>query len=328
MRKWNTKEDLIFLHQVLGLLHDKKRLEPAALHASTPLDLTGLQFPTVTECRSLGLPDGTTRVVGQQKFSDATILDVDFSRARLDFSVWDNCDFERIIFDRARLQNIRFFGCRFIDCTFRSTDLKNSSFSVGRNGSETQVISTRFEKSDFRGASCNNPIFRLTTFHNCRLDGFVFDSAMSDRVVFAGDYHELTFRGLPGELERNRLQIDLSEARLKWLNADDGIDLRLVKLPNDESCFILADRIRAIPYLVTKLRQTNSTASQQIAKSLTTLYSDESMCPLSDDQETLFLSKAMIADFAETTDARMIDNLFHLIRQLAVQGGFVISDAL
>lgn len=324
MRKWNTQDDLLFLQQVVNQLHEKKVLDPVALHLPAPLDLCGLQFPTVTEHQALGLPKGTTRVVGQQSFSDAKISDVDFSQARLDFSIWENCNFERVRFDRTRLQNVRFFGCRFVECTFRSADLKHASFSIGQHGSETEVTSTLFEKADLRGASCSNPVFRSTTFRNCRLGSFVFESAVLDQVVFAGEYEELTFRGLAGDVNRNRLMIDLSNAKVMWLHADYGIDLRPVVLPDDGSCLILSDRSRAVPDIAASLREDKQGESRRVAKMLIGLYSDESLCPLKHDQETLLLSKAMIADFAETTDMAVVDALFALIQGLARKGGFLV----
>lgn len=325
MRQWNTRDDLLFLQQVVNQLQDKKVLDPASLHLPAPLDLRGLLFPTVTEHQVLGLPKGTSRVVGQQSFSDANVGDVDFSQARLDFSIWENCSFERVCFDRTRLQNVRFFGCRFVECTFRSADLRNASFSIGRHGSETEVTSTLFEKADLRGASCSNPVFRSTTFENCRLDGFVFESAVLDQVVFTGEYEELTFRGLAGDVNRNRLMIDLSNAKVMWLHADYGIDLRPVVLPDDGSCLMISDRIRAVPYIAASLGEDQRTESRLVAKMLIGLYSDESMCPLKQDQETLLLSKAMIADFAETTDMGVVDALFGLIRDLARKGGFLVA---
>ena len=129
------------------------------------------------------------------------------------------------------------------------SETEGASFSVGRNGRETEIIGAIFEKADFRGVSCHNPVLRSTSFINCQLDGFVFDGPLCEGVSIAGKYNELTIRGTPGEPARNGLRMDLSKASIVWLNADYGVDLTPAILPADGSCFVVKDRLRAVSRL-------------------------------------------------------------------------------
>lgn len=325
MRNWNSADDLMFLRKVFELLEGNRVLEPKAFGDTARLDLRGLTFPTVTQLEIQGRPSSVVRrVAGRLQFEEATLCDVDLSKARLDFSVWNHCVFERVCFDRASLQQCRFFGCRFVNCSFCAATLRDASFSIGRGGLETEFVGTVFDNADFRGATCSNPILRSTSFLNCKLRGFVFDGALCDNVIFEGEYKELTFRGLPGDSLRNRLCVDLSRARLMWLNADFGIDLEPVALPSDDSCFIIRDRIRTISLLCSDLQQEAGPA-RKIANVLRALYSDRALSPLDRNQDSLLISRAMLADFAETEDPGTVGTPFDLMRNLCQSEGVLVK---
>jgi uncharacterized protein YjbI with pentapeptide repeats len=324
MRKWDTPDDLALLHRVLTTLREQRVLEPGRLGLPDPLDLRGLSVPTVELCKQIGLATMiVSSVTGRQEFSDAALRRIDFSRARLDFSVWNNCCFEHVRFDNAKLQNVRFFGCRFVDCSFRSTSLRDASFSVGRNGTETEIIRTVFEKADFKGASCHNPVLRSTSFLNCKLDGFVFDSALCDSVDIAGEYDELTFRGMPGEPDRNRLRVDLSNASVTWLHADYGVDLAAMTPPADSSCIVITERLRAINVLNARLSQEAGDTGKEVARLLMAIYSDRSMSPMEPSQTTFAITHGQIRSFLETDDEAVTKPVFEKIRSIADQEGFL-----
>lgn len=322
MRTWKTCEDLELLDRFLSTLRETKRLEPGGTIAGDPVNLQGLVFPTVTMCKELELSTVVaSRISGSQKFYDVTLKRVDFSEARLDFSVWNDCRFEEVCFDRAKLCNVRFFGCTFGNCTFRSTLLSDASFSVGRIGAETEISDTVFESARFGGASCHNLVLRNCRFVRCKFGSFVFESPLCDHVEFVGRYKQLTFRGMPRDPERNRLRIDLTKTWLCWLNANHGLDLSWVRVPADGSCMVIADRLKAVEVLAEQLDVQGSEAAKKVATLLRKLYTDRSISPLSQDQTTFLLSRAMIEDFAG--DAEQGAELFEKIRSIAEEEGFL-----
>jgi uncharacterized protein YjbI with pentapeptide repeats len=326
MRNWDTADKLAFLTDAIVMLKNGGTLEPSTAGGMAPVDLRGMAFPTVMQCKQFELPSAVVvRVAGRQEFNDAKLRDVDLSNSRLDFSVWNHCQFKNVCFDASWLNQVRFFGCHFFDCSMRGTDLRDASFSVGRSGAETDIISTVFERADFRGASCSNPVIRNTSFLNCRLDGFAFDGALCDGVTFAGRYKELTFRGYPKDTERNRLRIDLLKADVMWINADFGVDLRNIILPEDGTCLIIEDRLRAVERLSSLLPSAAGKVGGLVATVLKGLFSDRAISPLDAAQDTFCLSKAMVADFAETNDPSVVDALFEQIRAIARSQGFLAA---
>lgn len=322
MRSWETPEDMEFLGRAVAVLEAGGVLAPESLGSPSPLDMRGLAFPTVSQCKITDLPAAVVdRISGRLEFSNASLRDVDLANARLSFSVWNNCAFERVCFDTAILNQVRFFGCRLVNCTFRSADLRDASFSVGRNGTETEIADTIFDGADFRGASCNNPVFRSTHFVNCKLDGFVFDGALYDDVGFTGEFRELTFRGMPNDGERNRLRINLSHAAIMWLNVDFGLDLQHVILPSDVSCLIVKGRLRAIDCLCSRLPSEAGKYGSLVAYVLKELFSDRAISALDPSQDMILISKAMIADFAETDSTDIVNSLFNLVRSIVQSEG-------
>jgi len=324
MRNWEKPEELDFLRRVIEVLQEGGLLAPEALGLPRPLDLRGLAFPNVVRSKIADLAMSVVnKVAGGLEFRNATLRDSDLTNAQLSFSVWRNCTFERVHFDKAVLNHVRFSGCRLCNCSFRATDLRDASFSVDSNGAETEIIKTTFERANFRGASCNNPVFRSTSFVNCKLDGFVFNGALCDNLGFTGKVNELTFHGMPNDHERNRLRINLSHATIAWLNVDYGVDLEQVILPLDGSCMIIKSRLRAIDHLCSRLPKETGKYGSRVSKVLEALFSNRAMSPLEPSQDMILISKGMIADFAETNSMEVVDTLFDLVRSIAKSQGFL-----
>jgi uncharacterized protein YjbI with pentapeptide repeats len=324
MRTWKTPQDLELVETLVTNLREHKHLRPGGPVGGDPVDLRGLAFPTVTMCEQLGLHTLiATRISGSQKFDDVMLMRVDLSEAMLEFSVWNNCRFEEVTFDDASLRHARFFGCVFERCSFRSTALSHASLSVGRNGTETQVRNSSFDRAVLDGASCHNPVFMNVRFDRCKLGSFVFDSPLLDQVEFVGAYKSLSLRGMPKERERNRAKIDLAKARICWLNADDGLDLTWVKLPADGSCMLITDRVRAVKLLADRLDAEGSAAGAKVGHMLLKLYSDKGISPLSADQTMFVLSRGMVADFAEESDPPRAAEIFEKVRRIAEEAGFL-----
>lgn len=288
------------LDEMLRCLKEAGRVQPGGDLPGNPVDLRGLAFPTVSYCRELRLEQVIVdRVCGRQEVSGASFTHVDLSSSVLDHSTWNDCAFENVLFDCASLRNVRFFGCRFTRCSFTRTDLSDASISVGPNGEESQLLGCRFDRCDLRGASCHRPVLVDTALSNCRLGDFVFDEGGISNMTIRGTYDELAFRGSRGEPERNRLVIDLADAKVGWLNVDYGVDLSAVKLPSDGSCVVLTDRLRACEALLRMAERSGSPARSEALQLLGTVFSDESPSPLDPSQAMFCVSVAMLQELGQ-----------------------------
>lgn len=320
-----TPDRMQLFGRALAVLLEGGVLAPESIGLQGPLDLRGIAFPTVSQTK---VANSTTNVInrisGRLEFTNATLRDIDLNNARISFSVWRDCTFERVDFGLADMNHVRFFGCRFCNCTFSRTDLRNASFSVGRNGLDTEISATCFDQVDFRNASCSNPVLRLTRFRNCKLDGFVFDGALCEHVAFIGKYPELTFRGVPNDRDRNLLGIDLSHADITWLNADRGLNLQAVIPPLDGSCLIIKERVRAIDCICERLSREAGAHGSLVSAVLVGLFSNRALSPLDACQDMVLISKSMISDFAETTSTQIVNSIFDYVRAIAQSEGFLV----
>jgi uncharacterized protein YjbI with pentapeptide repeats len=325
MQRSNDNDILESWCKALKILRSGGLLCPSSLNLPTPLNLSGLQVSTLkSHMRADRNSADFEQASVSLEFRGARLRNVDFSEAQLSSSEWLDCTFESVCFDRAALCQSRFFGCQFNSCTFTSANLQNCSFSMGHKGAETSLVASTFDRTDFRGASCSRPVFRSILFRNCALDDFVFDGALCDKVVFLGNFGELTFRGLPKDGERNQLRIDLSQASVTWLNADYGIDLRPVILPLDGSCLVLTNRLRTIETLCVRLPLEAGETGKKVAGALKALFSENSISALESAQDSVLVSKAMIADFADTEDTHVVAAIFDRIRSIAKSDGALV----
>jgi len=282
---------------VLRCLNEDRLIEPGHTIPGDPVDLRGLEFPTVSHCRHLDLDDTVVnRVCGKQKVYDASLIRVDFSNAVLDHSVWNDCVFTEVLFSDVSLRNVRFFGCRFERCVFRNTNLSDASMSIGRNGKETELLGCRMELCNLRGASCHRLVVADTVLSDCELSDFVFNEAAFSHVVIRGAYDGLTFRGARGEPERNALNVDLSLAEVGWLNVDYGMDLRSTKFRDDGSCLVASNRRQACEAILELARQPGTATRHEAMRLLGAVFSDDSPSPLDPSQTMFYVSIAMLRE--------------------------------
>lgn len=324
MRTWKTADDLLLLKRILQILLSGECLQPGGPVGGDPVDLQGLTFPDSMLCTQLDLPTlRVSRVFGHLEFTATSLRRVDLAKAKLDHSVWIKCAFHEVHFNHARLLGVRFFGCNFVDCTFASTTLRDTSFSVAQDGAETTLKRCTFTKADFRGASNYNPVFQDVQFIDCKLDGFVFNQPLCEGVEFYGKYKELTFKGMPGANERNRLGVNLRNAQIVWLHANHGLDLSLVTLPADGSCFVVGNRKLAIERMCDRLL-TEMPVAKMLAKILHSIFSDRSISPLSADQETLLVSQGMMSAIDDSLSDQQMAEAYQILRHTAQDEGFLL----
>jgi uncharacterized protein YjbI with pentapeptide repeats len=321
-REQISQSQIQLLDRFLKTARDKKVIEPGGILEGNPVCLRGLAFPTVEECALLGIPEiDAKRLVGQQRIEGALLRKVDFSLAKLDFSVWSKCVFREVVFSRTSLQNCRFFGCEFTECSFQATDFSNCSFGIETDGSESSFQGCLFERALLRGVSWCRPSFTEVTFIGCRITKSEFDEPSFRASCFVGNYRELTFRGSPQKSERNLLDIDLTGAEVVWLHANHGVDLTGLRLSPHGTSLVIRNRDIAVPVLTRRLAAERKEA-QAIAYMLDNIFTNKSISPLSPCQQTVFISAKLIQELDENLTKDQAVSLLQAIRKIAVEEGF------
>jgi uncharacterized protein YjbI with pentapeptide repeats len=309
-QSWESSEKLLLIDRLLSALREGSRtVEPGGSIPGDPVQLQGLEFPTVTLCQQLALPNVVvSRISGRQKIEQATLRRVDLSNANIAFSVWSECVFQSVRFDGASLANGRFLGCTFEDCTFAGTRLADSGITVSTQGKESSFARCCFEKTNLSSATIMKATFSEIEFKSCSMSGVRFDECRLDKVKFTGSYPEVTLRGASGDPSRNKVQIDLSDAKVVYLDADDGVDLSGVIPPKDGSLLLFRDRLRTMGTIFARLGS-EIPAARKIADHLSSTFSPSGISPMSADQSTYAVSMKRIAKL----DKELPEELVHQI---------------
>jgi len=137
----------------------------------------------------------------------------------------------------------------------------------------------------------------------------------------------LNVRGTPGESERNRFSVDLSDAQITWLNADYGVDLAAAILPSDGSCMVVTDRIRAVEVMGDRLRSSAGVVGRRVADAMTALYSADAISPLEASQTTVFISVGMVEKMSRGSDRQDAETVFGLMRGVAEEEGVLSANS-
>lgn len=185
-------------------------------------------------------------------FNDIVLQDVDLSYSKLDFSIWENCEFDNVTFTESSLKNIKLVGCQFKNTVFENSNLMNSllgGYDGLHPGSFYKVV---FFRTNLKKTFYSFPKFEYCEFNYCDLKEVDFDGSRFINCSFKGKLDSVFFRGHPKYLQDNlklklkenetynpMKNINFSQAELFGVSFSDCIDLSSCEFPNsDEYLFI------------------------------------------------------------------------------------------
>lgn len=318
--RWSTSEGIQRVAKVVHCLNVEKTL-PRHDFSQEPVDLAGLHFPTVTLCEALALQGVTVQqVIGARPFSKVTMQNVTLRSSDLSYSTWSDSLFEHVDFSKATLDQVRFHGCEFVSCTFSRSTLTNVAFAPGPTGKLTQIRDCSFERADLRGSSWANVAVTDCAIANCYVDGVEFEEPLWRGVKLVGRYDELTYRG--DGRRGAALGLDLRLADVCWLNADNGIDLSEIRLSHDSDAVVLKSRKVSVHQVCDWIVEAVP-STRKLVGLLGVMFTERSPSPLSDLQDTYFLSACMFRQLDETLSSVAARRAMDAIRVQAKRSGFL-----
>jgi hypothetical protein len=159
---------------------------------------------------------------------EASISGLDLSGAQLESLRMFSSTVSDCVFDDARCQDWRLWGCQVRDSRFLGTDLRGSALGSWWDGRGNAYQRVDFSQADLRGISCSAATFVDCDFTGARLEKIDFQSSSFIRVKFAGELKEVIFwdHGFEiGKPDPNPMQeVDFTNARLK------GVEFRRLNL--------------------------------------------------------------------------------------------------
>lgn len=157
---------------------------------------------------------------GITSIEDAIWRSIDFSFSRLPGLRFLRCHIDDCVFDHCQMRDLRVWGTKFSNVSFRSADLRDGSLGGVDRGERTSFRNADFTAADLRDIGCNAAEFVGCDFSHAKLDKVDFQSSTFTDCIFEGELREVLFyrRGFEGEQfpPNEMTRVDLRGAKLRW----------------------------------------------------------------------------------------------------------------
>jgi uncharacterized protein YjbI with pentapeptide repeats len=230
VKRWHTDEGKARAKRVLDAL--AVGLLPADLGwgmIKGRLDLRGLPAPLPKRSNRREIDGRFVEELSESlTIRGASLSNLDWSGAQLESLRMFDSTVSDCVFDTARCQDWRLWGCRFRDSRFVGTDLRDSALGPWWNGRGNVYECVNFSRADLRRISCLAATFIDCDFTDAKLEKIDFQSSSFIGVTFAGKLREVIFwdHGFrTGKPDPNPMQeVDFTNAQL------EGVEFRRLNL--------------------------------------------------------------------------------------------------
>lgn len=188
------------------------------------------------------------RVISKKKFEH-----LDFSFIDIVNTEWRNCSFLKCGFDSIVFKRNVFINCRFIDVVFSGCIFTDCQMAVN-SGKQSGI----FENVQFDNCQITRTDFNFPLIKNCRFLNNIytetdFDGSRFYHSSFEGEMDTVEFRGYsvlanaggifsrvePRKFKNPMEQVDFSQARFRYVNFSNGINLSACRFPDDGHGFLI-----------------------------------------------------------------------------------------
>lgn len=167
-------------------------------------DLTNISVPKPKIINEVDYNSFPTTISKEKfRFKDIELTDTDLSFSKLDYSIWENCTFNNVLFHSVSGKNVILIGCTFNNVIFENTNMMNSLLGgqVGiSSGNFNRVI---FLKTNLRKTYYANPKFKDCEFIDCNLKEVDFNGSRFFNCTFEGELDSVFFHGYPEYLQED-----------------------------------------------------------------------------------------------------------------------------
>ena len=238
------------MEDILKHLQQTKSLDGLSLKKKdNKWDLTNISIPEAKIADQFVYKNYSVKVPQELfHFNEVLLLDVDLSHSKLDFSVWENCTFDNVVFNKASLKNVKWIGCQFKNVVFENANLMDSllgGYDRLNSGNFYKVV---FLKTNLRRTYYAFPKFEYCEFNYCDLKEVNFNGSRFFYCSFKGKLDSVFFCGYPQDLPDDILlklkenevfnpmnSVDFSQANLFGVSFSNYIDLSRCIFPNSDN---------------------------------------------------------------------------------------------
>ncbi|MDE2125351.1 MAG: pentapeptide repeat-containing protein [Armatimonadetes bacterium] len=167
---------------------------------------------------------------------------IDYTGSTLPALYLINGTVEDCVFDDCVFHDLRVWGTRLENVSFRRANLRGAALGTMEDGYCDTYVNVDFTQADLRRAFSHKSTFTNCIFRNTRLRKVEFWGSNFIDCVFEGELREVIFARdawPPGEFPPNEMiNVDLRKAQLRWCDFR-RLDLGRVLFPEDCAHFIL-----------------------------------------------------------------------------------------
>jgi uncharacterized protein YjbI with pentapeptide repeats len=201
----------------------------------------------------------------------ASLVGLDMSGAQLESLRMFGSTVSDCVFDAARCQDWRLWGCQLRDSRFMGTDLRRSALGPWQDGRGNVYERVSFARADLRRFSCTAATFVDCDFANARLEKIDFQSSSFIRARFAGELREVIFwdHGFEtGKPDPNPMRdVDFTHALFRDVEFR-RLNLDSVRFPESENHLIVHNYRCVIERALDQLRKNDSLIGRLLRASL------------------------------------------------------------
>lgn len=230
IKRWHTDEGTARAKRVLdGLAVGQLPADLGWGVIGGRLDLRGLPAPLPKRSNRREIDGRFVEELSESlTIRGASLSNLDLSGAQLESLRMFDSTVSDCVFDAARCQDWRLWGCQVRDSRFIGTDLRHSALGPWLDGRGNVYERVDFSRADLRFISCLAATFVDCDFTDARLEKIDFQSSSFIRVRFAGELREIIFwdHGFrTGKPDPNPMrEVDFTDARLR------GVEFRRLNL--------------------------------------------------------------------------------------------------
>jgi uncharacterized protein YjbI with pentapeptide repeats len=211
-------------------------------HIGHRLDLRNSHLPEARVVDKIRMPTADFEVLGETTVIRAVAWHgLDLSKSHLPNIRFMDCLIEDCVFDRCRLTDLRVWGTRFRNVSFRSTYLRYAALGGVDEGKRNSFHNVDFTLADMRRTAWDAAEFVNCTFKDTKLNDVDFDTSTFTDCTFEGELREVTFNrvGFRGEAyPPNEMKgVDFSGANLRDCTFR-GLELKHVRFSAENQLVI------------------------------------------------------------------------------------------
>jgi len=258
-------QDRRWAHLVAGLPLER---DTNALVAGR-VDLRGFRLPAPQPRRRFLFGSTTVReLAGLVVVRGGRWSRIDFSGAHLPSLRFFDTIIEDCVFDGADCRDWRIWTSEVRGTTFRGADLHGAALGGIAEEKRNTFVDVDFTRADLRETAYETALFQRCTFSDARLRGVDFNGTVFVDCVFSGELEDVSFARMPfGRTTfppNGLVGVDFSRARLRSVEFRE-LDLKGVKLPNDDEHLVIDDYPAALDRALEVLKNRSDSDSRGLA---------------------------------------------------------------